>query len=197
MPKIPELRLTLGQVAWALARGVEPSPRLLAEMRYLRQVGIPFKRSEVGMGKGRSAHYDYFHLIELGVAFFGLRRGMRPKEIAKILVDYRKALRPIYEEAFANQPDSAVEAPWVKSRGTNAPAGLVDERFIRLHDRFSETPGKFDVVLVEETEDATKLFMTVERYPGERDRTLAPVSRLAIELVAWAKEAPVMKKGPR
>ena len=39
-------------------------------------------------------------------------------------------------------------------------------------------------------------FATVtERYPGGETRTLVPLTRLVIELVAWARAAPEIKPG--
>jgi hypothetical protein len=37
-----KLNLTHGQVAWALARGAPPAALLLDQLRYLRQLGVPF-----------------------------------------------------------------------------------------------------------------------------------------------------------
>ena len=36
-----------------------------------------------------------------------------------------------------------------------------------------------------------------ERYPGSDFKTLLPLTRLVIELVAWAREAPEIKPGPK
>jgi hypothetical protein len=39
-------------------------------------------------------------------------------------------------------------------------------------------------------------FATVtERYPGGETRTLVPITRVVIELVAWARVAPEIKPG--
>jgi hypothetical protein len=41
-------------------------------------------------------------------------------------------------------------------------------------------------------------FATVtERYPGSDFKTLLPITRLVLELVAWAREAPEIKPGPK
>jgi hypothetical protein len=37
----------------------------------------------------------------------------------------------------------------------------------------------------------------VERFPGGETRTLVPLKKLVLELVAWALEAPVTKPGPQ
>jgi hypothetical protein len=45
-----DLSLTHGQVAWALARGQPPSDQLIDQLRYLRQLGVPFSKAELGAG---------------------------------------------------------------------------------------------------------------------------------------------------
>jgi len=91
-----ELSLTHGQVAWALARGEPPATLLIDQLRYLRQLGVPFSKSELGSGRGNRIRYGFNHLIELGVALFGLQRGLAPREVAGILVDHRAELRRCY-----------------------------------------------------------------------------------------------------
>jgi len=116
-----DLSLTHGQVAWALARGQQPSALLLDQLRYLRQLGVPLSEQELGGGSGNRIHYGFDHLIELGVALFGLQRGMAPREVAGILVDHRAELRRCYRDTLAALPASAFEEDWVKSRGAAVP----------------------------------------------------------------------------
>lgn len=188
-----DLSLTHGQVAWALARGRPPSTQLIDQLRYLRQLGVPFSKAELGGGSGHRLRYGFDYLIELGVAVFGLERGMRPREIAGILVDHRAELRRCYRDTLAALSESTFEAEWVKSRGAVVP--IMNERFLRLHDRYSERPGSFGLVPGDPFA-AFMLFATVtERYPGGEARTLLPLTRLVIELVAWAREAPEIKPG--
>ena len=185
--------MTHGQVAWALARGQPPSDQLIDQLRYLRQLGVPFSKAELGAGSGNRIRYGFDHLIELGVAVFGLDRGMRPREVAGILVDHRAEFRRCYRDTLAALPESAFTAEWVKSRGTMVP--FINERFVRLHDRHSERPGSFELVPGDPL-DAFRQFATVtERYPGGDLRTLLPITRLVLELVAWAREAPEIKPG--
>ena len=187
-----DLALTHGQVAWALARGEPPSAQLIDQLRYLRQLGVPFSKAELGSGSGHRIRYGFDHLIELGVAIFGLERGVRPREVARILVDHRAELRRCYRDTVAELPESAFEADWVKSRGAVQP--IINERFLRLYDRYSEQPGSFELV----PGDALAAFMQfamLERYPGGEVRTALPLTRLVTELVAWAREAPEIKPG--
>ena len=188
-----DLGLTHGQVAWALARGQTPSDQLIDQLRYLRQLGVPFSKAELGAGSGNRIRYGFDHLIELGVAVFGLERGMRPREVARILVGHRAEFRRFFRDTLAALPEDAFMAEWVKSRGTVVP--FTNEIVLRLHDRYSDRPGSFELV-PGDSFDAFRQFATVtERYPGGDLRTLLPLTRLVIELVAWAREAPEIKPG--
>jgi hypothetical protein len=44
-------------VAWALARGQPPSDQLIDQLRYLRQLGVPFSKAELGAGSGNRIRY--------------------------------------------------------------------------------------------------------------------------------------------
>ena len=193
MVSLTDLSLTHGQVAWALARGQQPTAMLTDQLRYLRQLGVPFSRHELGGGRGNRIRYGFDHLIELGVALFGLQRGMTPREVAGILVEHRAELRRCYRDILAALPASAFEAEWVKSRGAVVP--IMNETFLRLHDRYSERPGSCELVPGGSFDLLSQLATVTERYPGDELRTLLPLTRLVIELVAWAREAPEIKPG--
>jgi hypothetical protein len=188
-----DLSLTHGQVAWALARGQAPSAQLLDQLRYLRQLGVPFSEQELGGGRGNRIHYGFDHLIEMGVTLFGLQRGMAPRELARILVDHRAELRRCYRDTLVALPASAFEAEWVKSRGAVVP--IMNEIFLRLYDRYSERPGSFELVPGDPFAALMQFATVTERYPGGEVRTLLPLTRLVIELVAWARQAPEIKPG--
>ena len=188
-----ELSLTHGQVAWALARGRPPDALLIDQLRYLRQLGVPFSKSELGGGRGHRIRYGFDQLIELGVALFGLQRGMAPREVAGILVEHRAELRRCYRNIVAVLPAPAIEAEWVKSRGAVVP--LMNETFLRLHDRYAERPGSCELVPGDPFALLQQFATVTERYPGGETRTLVPLTRLVIELVAWARVAPEIKPG--
>jgi hypothetical protein len=162
-------------------------------LRYLRQLGVSFSKSELGGGSGNRIRYGFDHLIELGVAVFALQRGMRPRELARILADHRAEFRRWYRDTLAALPASAFEAEWVKSRGAMVP--IRNEIFLRLHDRYSERPGSFELVPGDPFALLAQFATVTERYPGDEVRTLLPLTRLVIELVAWAREAPEIKPG--
>src|SRR5262249_802325 len=119
--EIPKLSLSHGQVLWALSHGMPASQETADQVRYLRLLGVPFGRDDLGMGSGNRISYRFEHLIELGLALFGLRRGVKPKDIAGMLVKNRAQLRRLYRQAFQEQPEAALKAEWVKSRGRIAP----------------------------------------------------------------------------
>jgi hypothetical protein len=188
-----DLNLTHGQVAWVLSRGQPPSALLLDQLRYLRQLGVPFSKEELGGGRGNRIRYGFDHLIELGVALFGLQRGMAPREVVRILVEHRVELRRCYRDTGADLDTSAFEAEWVKSRGAVVP--IMNEICLRLHDRYSERPGTFELVGGDAFAALMELETITETYPGGEVRTLLPLTRLIVELVAWAREAPEIKPG--
>ena len=166
---------------------------LLDQLRYLRQLGVPFSKAELGGGRGYRIRYGFDHLIELGVALFGLQRGMAPREVAAILVNHRVEFRRLYRDTVADLDTSAFEAEWVKSRGAVVP--IMDEICLRLHDRYSERQGTFELVPPDAFAALTQIETITEKYPGGEVRTLLPLTRLVLELVAWAREAPEIKPG--
>jgi hypothetical protein len=149
---LPKFNLTHRQVAWAISLGRPPDQKLLDQIRYLRQLGIPFDDRELGTGRGNRVRYKFDHLIELGLGVAALRRSMTPKEIAAFLVGKRKELRQLYRHAYRQQPAGAFDADWVKDQGRSVPV-LRPETFLRLHDRFSASPGKIERITQDEVQD--------------------------------------------
>jgi hypothetical protein len=192
---IPRLDLSHGQALWALSEGRPPSQMMVDEVRYLRLLGVPFDDDEQGKGRGNRVRYRFDHLIELGVALFSLRRGMKPKEVSEPLIKERKRLRGLYRQAFQEQPEGLIREEWVKSRGRMVPI-LGHEIFLRLPDRYSGSPGEIEILGQEDITNPGNPLGVTERYPGETARTLLPLTRLVFELVAWALEAPETKPGP-
>ena len=188
-----DINLSHGQVAWVLARGQPPSAQMLDQLRYLRQLGVPFAKQELGGGRGNRIRYGFDHLIELGVALFGLQRGMAPREVARILVGHRAGFRRCYRDILAGLSPAVFEAEWAKSRGAIVP--ISNEIVLRLHDRYSEQPGSFELIPGEPLDLLTQLATITERYPGGEVRTVLPLTRLIVELIAWAREAPEIKPG--
>lgn len=194
MPSIPHLNLTHGQVAWSLCSGRPPDRRTLDSLRYLRQLGVPFTDEELGIGRGNRLTYGFDHLTECAVAMYAIRRNMKPRKGAGFLVSEREALRQLIRGEFSKCPDTALDEPWVKSRGNIRPVDL-DEYFIRLHERYADVDGKIEAMTMEEviTFEAS-LGDLVERYP-DGVYPLVPLRRVVLEAVAWALVAPVTPPG--
>ena len=193
--KIPDLQLSLGQLAWTLNLGQTPPQHLFDRLRYLRQIGIPFDPNDQLTGTGNRLTYSYEDLIECGLALYAMDNGLKPKDLKLILVKHREALRPIYREALACREEGVLHEPWVKKRGL---AGSLNEKDIslRLHDRYSKTPGKVEVVINDGTTIGS-LVNTVEIAPDGTRLRMTPLSSLAIQWTAWALEAPIFKTGPK
>lgn len=191
---IPELHLTQGQLLWAVNYGREPDIRLRNHVRYLRELDIPPATTRQASGPGKSITYDFYDLVETGIAITGLDLGFRPKDIAALLVEQRDEMRGLYAHTWRKLPDAAIDQDWVKSRGKIMPM-MENEIFIRLHDRRSEKWGQVDVVGSEEASDTLPMFEPVERFSDEAPRRLLPLKRLMLQWVAWATEAPPIKPG--
>jgi hypothetical protein len=72
---------------------------------------------------------------------------------------------------------------------------MLNEAFFRLHDRYAEQPGSYQLVPGDPFAMLQQFATVTERYPGGETRTLVPLTRLVIELVAWARAAPEIKPG--
>lgn len=191
---VPELLLTQGQLLWAVNYGREPDIRLRNHVRYLRALDIPPATTRQASGPGKSIAYDFFDLIEGGIAVTGLDLGFRPKDIAALLVKQRGEMRSLYANTWRELPTAAIDQDWVKSRSRIVPI-LGDEIFIRLHDRRSEKWGQVDVVNPEEASERLPAFEPVERFFDEAPRRLLPLKRLMRQWVGWAMEAPPINPG--
>ena len=195
MPReIPDLHLTQGQLLWAIKYGREPDARLKYQVRYLRALDIPPASTKQASGPGKRITYDFFDLIEAGVAITGLDLGFRPKDIAAVLVEQREAMRCVYADAWRELPAVALTQEWVKSRGRIGVL-MEDEFYLRLHDRRSNRWGELDLVKRLEIGASLPMFEPVERFAGEAPRRLLPLKRLMIQWVVWALEAPAIKPG--
>jgi hypothetical protein len=193
---LPQLSLTFGQIAWILGGAKEPTPELLSQLRHFRTLGIPFKPNELGQGRGNRMRYSYDHCMEIRVAQVGQRRGIKPSEMAVMLINNRSVLRPLYRKAFQEQPEELTGGPIAKDAIRLAYA-LKDELFIRFRDHNMPRAGEIDIL-------DRKDYLTMNLYEWSREvdpadalRTLMPITRMAIELVAIAREVPHIRPGPQ
>jgi hypothetical protein len=173
-----------------------PGARLRNEVRYLRQLGIPHTEQDVGEGRGHRLYYRYEDLIELGVAIYAIRHGVKPRDVAIALTRERVAHRRLFRDALKEQPEAALKAEWVKSRGQQIPI-LANDVHLRIHDRHASPAGHFQMVAPDQAGGPQEVFGAREVFRDGEARILVPVSRIAIELTAWALEAPAIRPGPR
>lgn len=193
--RLPDLDLTQGQLLWAIRYGREPNQRVKDQVRYLRTLGIPASAQDQARGPGARIRYDFFDLIEIGLAVTALDLRFRPQDIAAVLVGQRELMRNAYIEAWKELPDAILEADWVKSRGRKKPL-LQDEFPLRLHERHSEMWGQVDFVSAEEATTEMPILEPIERFADGPPQRLIPIKRLMIQWVVWALEAPPTKPGP-
>lgn len=191
---LPKLSLSQGQLLWAANYGCEPDPRLRNQVRYLRALDIPPAAARQASGPGKRVNYDFYDLIEAGIACAGINLGFRPKDIAKVVAQNRGNMRKRYASTWREIPEAALDDEWVKSRGRLRPM-FQDEIYIRLHDRGSEKWGEFEVVSEEEASADLPMFEPIERFPGQEPKRLVPLKRLMIQWVVWAIEAPETRAG--
>ncbi len=198
MMKIPDLQLSLGQLAWSLNFGQKPPQHFFDRLSYLRQIGIPFAREKKPSGPGNRLTYSYEDLIECGIALYALDNGMKPKDLKLTLIENRNKCRSDYRMALELKPEGALNETWVKSRGTQGVASETDI-FLRLHDRYSSAPDKIETILMDETNANVPftLFGLTETYPDGTKKRLVPLTSLAMQWTAWALEAPILKTGPK
>lgn len=193
--KVPKLSISQGQLLWSLSCGQEPPPGLVDEVRYFRALGIPFEEKSQAKGRGNRLTYGFDEIAELAIAFALLRRGVKKKDIAQQLTKDRGQLKRHLRHVFESQPEGALTSAWVKSRGTLKPI-LGDEVFWPVYDRNSETPGKIEFLKGRGLQSMRQGSVPVMHMANGEARELLPVTRILLEVIAWALEAPVTKHGP-
>lgn len=190
-PSVPPLNLSHGQVLWCLAGGHAPVPPLPHQVRYLRQRGIPFDESVRGQGRGVRLTYDFYELIEVGVAFEALRQRMEPR-LLEGLVDDRKRYREVYRLAYSElAPHPSLFAGDPRSRSI-----FGNEIFIRFGDRYSAAPGKVTFAASDQNPSAWKFGDLVEEVDGP-GQVVIPLKSLVLYLIRLAEVAPQTRPGPR
>lgn len=193
--RLPDLELTHGQLLWSIRYGREPTQLVKDQVRYLRTLGIPAAAKEQARGPGSRITYDFYDLVEIGLAVTALDLNFRPKDIAGVLAGNRDTMRKRYASVWKELPEAALHADWVKSQGRETPL-MGEEAYLRLHDRRSERWGAIDFVGPDEATDELPFFEPIERFADERPKRLIPMKRLMLQWVAWALQAPPTKPGP-
>lgn len=181
-------------MVWASCYGAKADQRVRDRLRYLRALGVPEGAVAGGAGRGNQLRYGFLDLVETGLGLTALGLGLRPADIAAVLVGQRAVLRPIYARTWREIAEPALAAPWVRSRGRIG-AMVADEVIVRLHDRHVEPAKVFDLIGADEIGAGLPMFEPIERVGGLPPRRLLPLKRLMIQWVAWAMEAPDIRPG--
>ena len=199
--EIPQLDLTHGQFLWILGQGASPQgPQrrlLLDQLRYLRQLDVPFAEHPRGPGRGRAIRYSYGEAVEMAVALFALRHGVRPHLVADYLVTNRPALRRIFRRALEAQPATALEAACSKKNRGTQQAVLANESFLRLHNRMRNASGSYELVKPWKAPELADLCRQkeLELFPEGPAEIHIPLTRLVLEVTYWAEQAPDITRG--
>jgi hypothetical protein len=138
--------------------------------------------------------YVFDEFLEIWLAIAALRRGVRPGDTAECLKRNRRDIRSLSREVLEQLPASAVER--LAEKEWRASAELrAGERYLRIHDRHSETPGKFELIGLE-AKEVEDIFGMKEVFPDGTFRPLIPLTRLLVELAQLAPRAPEIRTGP-
>ncbi len=189
------MALTHGQVLFVLARGREVSQELRETVKYLRRLGVPFSKKELGVGKGVSVKYRFDHLIELSIAMILRARGMELRDIALALKHLRSKLSPLYLQAHQGT-----------KKGLGAPEYFrwdsmsKDDRAILLEGIYVDIGlyrrGETWVALRTEPMGPVEAVRALQTMGGERPYLgLIALSKVARDAVDLALQAPVIRRG--
>jgi hypothetical protein len=188
---VPHFALTHGQVMWCLAGGREPKPPLPHQVRYLRQLGIPFAEAEKGQGKGVRLTYNFYEFIELGVAQEAVRRGAAPRYLTQ-LADERTRYKSVYRQVYVE----LAAAPGLYDGDPRTRTGYDPEYLVRIRDRFSKRPGEIYLARQPEGDLEWRFGELVERFEGD-ELVVIQLKSLMASLLRLAKVAPETKPGPK
>jgi len=185
------LRMSFGQVAWVLSHGRTPHPSLLDQLRYLRQMEVPFSEEE-RQGSGNRMTYRFEHLVECGLGLQAIKRRIRPTDVATTIKTGRKALhklaRSIYDEIDPAE-FLAVNEAWRKPSYDE-----MEERFVWFHDRESDRPLTIEpLTIAKATEVSQRTIFDAQRLDAALH--LIPFKNCIVAWVGRALIAPVIKPG--
>lgn len=185
------LTLSFGQVAWAICHGRSPQEQVLDRLRYLRQLGVPFAEKD-RKGSGNRMAYRFEHLIECGLGMEGLKRRIRPTDVATTIVEGRQSLHQLARSIFDEIDPAefaAVNAAWRKPQ-----YNPMQERFIWFHDRDSDKPLTIESLTIDQaTEVERRTIFDAHRLDAAVH--LIPFKNCIVSWVGWALVAPRTRAG--
>ena len=188
---IPRLSLSHGQVMWCLGGGQPVKKPLPEQVRYLRQIGIPFLEAERGEGRGIRVSYGYYELVELGLACEALRRRIQPR-LLTALVTHRERFKQVYRNAYQ---ELAVYPDAFKETDPNSRPGYEDDYYFEFSGPYSSAPGA--ITFAHDANPKGLPGDLVGRQEGQEDVAVIPLKPIVARLLALAAIAPETRPGPR
>lgn len=190
---VPDLSLTHGQLLWAVSLGRDPSEEVRDRARYLRQKGIPRPNTGEGPGRGHQLTYRFDDLVLVGLGLLALADGYKPGKLSEYLVDERQRFLSIVHEAWLDLPRDILDDPDCKAPG--ASKILYEyEFYVRLSGRSRSEEARLDFVPMLMAPDEPPEM--VELVPGELPAKVYPLKQWMPKWVAWARDAPDIRRGP-
>jgi hypothetical protein len=189
-PSVPNISLSHGQLLWCLGGGEPVKKPLPDQIRYLRQIGIPYLESKEGEGRGVRVDYGFYELMEVGLACEALRQRVRPK-LLKSLVEQRPRLQAAYRKAYrqlSNDPDAFKGDP-------NAQGFYEDDLYVQIESPYSDNPG--DITFASQEGSDWHFGDLVRRQAGHEDQAVIPLKALMTRLLTLAPLAPETRPGPK
>ncbi len=191
----PRLNLTHGQVLWALwyprwglPINEPPTGKFKADLLYLRKAGVPFPDEDRLPGSGMTLRYGFDELAELALAVELIDHGVKPGDVAAVLVGWRKKLRAMFRTAYEHREELfEFEDPEV---------ALGKGLYLELTIRYTRTQPTITTPLRLLTPlEAANRLLTQEG--SICTRLYVALSALLERVVEAAQEAPEVKRGRR
>lgn len=193
-PSLPDLALSHGQLLWAVSLGRDPSEEVRDRVRYLRLKGIPRPELAEGPGSGHQYVYTFDDLILVGLGLLALADGYKPGKLREYLVEERQRFLNIVHEAWLDLPEDILGDPVCKSRDAHS-IMYEYEFYVRLSGRSRQEDGRLEFVPMLLEPNAPPEM--VELVPGELPAKLYPLKQWMPRWVAWALDAPQVRRGPK
>ncbi|WP_158886333.1 hypothetical protein [Rhodanobacter sp. L36] len=191
---VPRFALTRGQVAWTVCRGQTPEQSVLDQLRYLKQIGIPFAGGAQEKGRGNRVTYSFYDLMDVAVAFEALRRNV-PARLLKHLVERRTVIRKAYRDCFKGIPEVAyADRRALKAR--HQTTLYQHDFYISFEGRFSSRPGDTQIVDPNHLSSEALEDLLDQLMNGSNTTTIA-LTPLMIPMVVYAEKAPYTPTGPK
>ncbi|WP_158886642.1 hypothetical protein [Rhodanobacter sp. L36] len=191
---VPRFALTRGQVAWTVCRGQTPEQSVLDQLRYLKQIGIPFADGAQEKGRGNRVTYSFYDLMDVAVAFEALRRGV-PARLLKHLVERRPIMRKAYRDCFKSIPEAAYEDRQALE-ARHQTTLYQNDIYISFKGRFSPRPGDTQIVDSNHVSPEVLEHLLDQLIHGPDTTTIA-LMPLMIPIMVYAAKAPYTPTGPK